>query len=201
MNNAEWDAENCILSDSPLLDWQDTFHEVKANELPDPPLTSDELKSIFNDLRSQVTSLHQGFSRSGQMEADFGHIAGDLEFFQKYAKHNVLMFYAYLAWNRTPPAFCHRVLPAVYQSDVGISPGGGKKLLAMFPLSHSLSLSLSLYLYFSLFLYLSSLTHYNSSQTRRHSARTEAQSQTRSRTQNRSGHAKITSLLMWSKRL
>jgi len=77
----------------------------------------------MRDIKTKMSTFIRNFMDSGKNANDLNHAARDLEFFQRFAKGNLVIMYAWLSWDhgRECPAWNSSLLPEDERLDLGDS--------------------------------------------------------------------------------
>ena len=127
INNTDWQLE--LFNDDYHGDaGVDYINPVTAVDVSNNH-TGDDIKSIFNKLKSMYTLVHDKFHTSGQQEEggqEFeDSIDSDSIFYNDFAKNFYpanarVLLYVHLLWGRAPPSFCLRTKKPSDQSQTGV---------------------------------------------------------------------------------
>jgi hypothetical protein len=96
--------------------------EFNVDEIPRPPVTGQELKSLVSQFRTAYELAFRRFSQSGQY-ADGGQTQGesDKDFRTNFAQGDYSLYFAFILFNRTCPPIAGRCNPEGVSLDIGVS--------------------------------------------------------------------------------
>lgn len=117
-NNSNFKPTNCISQS--LIEVKPELGCINPSLPPEKPWDSNRLKTEYNNLRNKYTRLHCNFHKSGQNVEDSDHIAGDVEFMEKYCEGDLVYAYLHVVFDRAPPKFILREMPEKSKFEVGI---------------------------------------------------------------------------------
>jgi hypothetical protein len=117
-NNVNFNPSNCISPE--LIEVKPELAGINPSLPPEKPWDSNRLKAEYNNLRNKYTKLHGNFTKSGQNMEDSNHIAGDVEFMEKYCEGDLVYAYLHVVFDRSPPKFILREMPEKSRFEVGI---------------------------------------------------------------------------------
>ncbi len=102
---------------------------LDPSQAPTTPLSPEQLRALFTDVRTKYTKLNANYKASGQLQEGLDHGDGDDDFWLNFCRQDPVYFYVHLAYGRCPPSYCMRDMDAAQQCDEGI-PGARALLVA-----------------------------------------------------------------------
>lgn len=109
INNSAW---------NPVNEFEDSrLDYVDPRFPPTKPITAEQLRKMWSDLRTKYSLVNENFNRSGNGLQGDGD--GDDDFYENFCQGNLVFFYMHKLFGGKPPSYVTRDLREGLQSDVG----------------------------------------------------------------------------------
>lgn len=102
-------------------------YQLDPSHAPETPLTGEQLRAMFTDVRGKYTRMYANWKQSGNIEQGADNGEGDDDFYENFCGKDSVYLYIHLAYAGAPPSYCMRNLDDDLQCEEGIGGVQGNR--------------------------------------------------------------------------